>query len=425
MKLYSFIQNRILKYFTIVLLVLSVALFPLSPAIAKGEGGKEQSTTAVQAIEVPEDVPADEAEAEEDIATESKKAEMEKIAKAKSLYEAKEEQYKKATADVSAINDEIEDLESNIIKTIEQINKLEDEAKALQGDIDNMFNQFKGRLKAIYMSGNFTDIQALLSADTFSDYLTRSEMIKAVSAKDAESIQKMQKAYNKLKNKEKKIELKRASLEDDEADLQTNKADLELKKASAAKAYNESIELLKEVDKKSKATKVQIRLEQQELKKIISMCKKEAQISKDIAEAIKNGDFKNIDSEIVSNGGLICFPVPSCRKVSCGFYGYTNHNGMDFSSAHVNGQKVVAAADGKVMSVKLLDYSYGHHVWINHGDEVATIYAHMSRIIVREGQLVKQGQVIGYVGSTGNSTGPHLHFGLLINGSFVNPINYF
>ena len=419
MKLYSFLQNRILKYLIMVLLILSVALFPLSPAFAE----QEKQKPAIEALEVPEDDPAE--QEAEDIATESKKAEMEKIEKAKAQYEAKEAQYEQATAQVSEINDKIEKLESTIIKTIEQIKGLEGEINDLQAEIDNMFEQFKGRLKAIYMSGSYTDIQALLSADTFADYLTRSEMIKAVSKKDAAAIQKMQKAYKKLQKKKKKVELKRSSLEVDEVDLQTNKADLELKKAAAAKAYNESIELLKEVDKKTEATKVQIRQEQQELENIIKMCKKEAEISKDIADAIKRGEFRNIDSEIVSNGGLLCFPVPACRSVSCGFYGYTNHNGMDFSDSKVNGQKVVAAADGKVMTVKLLDYSYGHHVWINHGDEVATVYAHMSRIIVREGQLVKQGQVIGYVGTTGNSTGPHLHFGLLVNGKFVNPINYF
>ena len=426
MKLYSFLQNRILKYLTMVLLIISVALFPLSPAFA--EEKDDLTTTSVKALEVPEDddkQASDESEKADDTATEKTKAEMEKIEKAKERYEAKEAQYKQATADVNAINGKIETLEATIIKTIEQINKLEDETKELQDQIDDMFAQFKGRLKAIYMSGNYTDIQALLGSDTFADYLTRSEMIKAVSKKDALAIQKMQKAHEKLKKKTKKIEIKRAALEIDEADLQTNKANLELKKAAAAKAYNESIDLLKKVDKKSKATKVQIKQEQQELKNIVYMCKKEAQISRDIAKAIKNGDFKNIDSEVVSNGGLLCFPVPSCRSVSCGFYGYTNHNGMDFSSANVYGKKVVAAADGKVMTVKLLDYSYGHHVWINHGDNVATIYAHLSRVIVKEGQLVKQGQVIGYVGSTGNSTGPHLHFGLLIKGTFVNPINYF
>lgn len=414
MELFSFFQNKIIKLTAIVLLIFSVALFPLSPAFA------EEETTAKQALEVADDVPE-----EEKIATEGKKADIEKLEKAKAQYRSKEAEYEQANAEVSAVNDKIETLESTIIDTIAQIEKLEAEVKKIQADIDKMFNSFKGRLKAIYMSGNYTDIQALLSTDNFSDYLTRSEMIKAVSKKDAAAIQKMQKAYDKMQKKKKKVEVKRAKLELDEADLQESKASLEMKKAAAAQAYNESIELLKKVDETSNATKVQIKKEQDELASIITMCKKEASISKDIAKAIKNGDFRNVDSEVVSNGGLLCFPVPSCRTVSCGFYGYTNHNGMDFANAKIYGKKIVAAADGKVMTVKLLDYSYGHHVWINHGDEVATLYAHMSRVVVKEGQLVKQGQVIGYVGSTGNSTGPHLHFGLLIGGSFVNPINFF
>lgn len=275
------------------------------------------------------------------------------------------------------------------------------------------------------MSGSYTDIQALLMAEDFVDYLTKSEMIKAVSEKDAAAIQEMQQAYSILKKKQDKVKKDRVKLEVKEADLQTSKADLELKKAEAAKAYNESIDYLKEVNKSEEATKVQIEKEQKELEKIVAMCKKEAEISNDIAKAIKSGKYKDIESEIISNGGQLCFPVPSCTEVSCGFYGYTNHNGMDFANMKINGQKVVAAKAGKIMSVKLLDYSYGHHVWINHGGNTATLYAHMSRIVVKEGQYVKQGQVIGYVGSTGNSTGPHLHFGYLVDGQFVNPLNYF
>ena len=316
-------------------------------------------------------------------------------------------------------------METEIIDTIEDIQQLEQAVKKQKKNIDTLYNNFKGRLKSIYMSGSFTDIQALLTADTFMDYLTRSEMIKAVSKKDAAAIKKMQKEYAILKKKQKQIQDDRIKLEVKEADLQTSKAGLEVKKAEAAKAYNDSIEKLKEVDKASEMTKVQIEQEQKELAKIVDMCKKEAAISKEIADAIKSGKYKDVESEVISNGGSFCFPVPACTDVSCGFYGYTNHNGMDFSNARVNGQKVVATKDGKIMSVKLLDYSYGHHVWINHGDNVATLYAHMSRIVVKEGQFVKQGQVIGYVGSTGNSTGPHLHYGLLIDGQFANPLNYF
>ena len=403
----------------IVLLITSTALFPAFSA--QEDKSKSETTTVSDSEQKTEN----KEQTEDDGATENTKKELEKLEKAKKEYKKKEDAYKKANSSVKEINSKIESLEADIIDTITDIEKLEMKAQAKQEEIDSMYNDFKGRLKAIYMSGSYTNIQALLTTETFSDYLTRTEMIKAVSKKDSEAIKKMQKVYKQLKKQLKKIEGERIKLEVKEADLQTSKADLELKKADAAKAYNESIDELKKVDEATKATKLQIEKEQKELKKIIALCKKEAKISKDIAEAIKKGDYNDIEAEIVSNGGTICFPVPSCKSISCGFYGYTNHNGMDFSNARINGQKVVAAKSGKIMSVKLLDYSYGHHVWINHGNNVATLYAHMSRIVVKEGQFVKQGQVIGYVGSTGNSTGPHLHFGLLVKGKFVNPINYF
>ena len=421
MKTFQFVSNRIISVLMIVLLMFSTALFPVFSADEEQSNKAEQTTTSASK----EDEKEKTKEKEETEATENTKKDLEKLEQAKKEYKKKEDAYKKANSSVKEINSKIENLEADIIDTIADIEKLDLKAQAKQMEIDDMYNAFKGRLKAIYMSGSYTNIQALLTTESFSDYLTRAEMIRAVSKKDSAAIKKMQKAYKLLKKQLAKIENERAKLEVKEADLQTSKADLELKKAEAAKAYNESIDELKKVDEATKATKLQIEKEQKELKKIINLCKKEAKISKDIADAIKKGDYNDIEAEVVSNGGTICFPVPSCKSISCGFYGYTNHNGMDFANPKINGQKVVAAKDGKIMSVQLLDYSYGHHVWINHGDNIATLYAHMSRIVVKEGQYVKQGQVIGYVGTTGNSTGPHLHFGLLVDGKFVNPINYF
>lgn len=428
MKLFQFFQNKITSTVITVLLTCSIALFPALGISVLAKDAAEEKTTASDTTKKKEKTTsaADaKKKEEEDIATETRKKEEEELEKAQQEYEQKEEEYKKANESVKSINGKIKDLESDIIDTIEDIQKLQQVIEEQQKKIDKLYNDFKGRLKSIYMSGSFTDIQALLTADTFMDYLTRSEMIKAVSAKDAAAIKKMQKEYAVLKKKQEAVQNDRVKLEVKEADLQTSKASLEMKKAEAAKAYNESIDLLKEVNEAAEATKVQIEKEQQELRKIISMCQKEAEISKEIADAIKSGKYKDVESEVISKGGQFCFPVPACTDVSCGFYGYTNHNGMDFSNMKINGQKVVATKSGKIMSVKLLDYSYGHHVWINHGKNVATLYAHMSRIVVKEGQYVKQGQVIGYVGSTGNSTGPHLHYGLLIDGEFANPLNYF
>lgn len=95
---------------------------------------------------------------------------------------------------------------------------------------------------------------------------------------------------------------------------------------------------------------------------------------------------------------------------------------MDFAASR--GTPIYASRSGTVTKAVSLTYSYGNHVVINHGDGYSSLYAHMDYYVVSPGQYVSQGQLIGYVGSTGNSTGPHLHFTIFYNGSDVNPMNY-
>ena len=98
------------------------------------------------------------------------------------------------------------------------------------------------------------------------------------------------------------------------------------------------------------------------------------------------------------------------------------HNGVDF--ANNRGTPIYATRSGTVTKAVSLTYSYGNHVVINHGDGFSSLYAHLDYYVVSAGQYVSQGQLIGYMGSTGNSTGNHLHFTIFYNGSDVNPMNY-
>ena len=109
--------------------------------------------------------------------------------------------------------------------------------------------------------------------------------------------------------------------------------------------------------------------------------------------------------------------------VSCGFRGYVGHTGMDIAGCGY-GSNIYASAAGTVVKVKWGNTGYGYHVIINHGNGIQTLYAHMSNIYVKNGQYVNQGDIIGAMGSTGNSTGTHLHFEVRINGQYVNPLNY-
>lgn len=114
-----------------------------------------------------------------------------------------------------------------------------------------------------------------------------------------------------------------------------------------------------------------------------------------------------------SSNGKLDYPNYSSGKY---------HGGIDFPCP--TGTKVCAAADGKVIAAKELNYSYGHYIIIDHGNGLTTLYAHNSKLLVGVGDTVTKGQAIAYSGSTGNSTGPHCHFEVRVNGVRVNPENY-
>ena len=101
---------------------------------------------------------------------------------------------------------------------------------------------------------------------------------------------------------------------------------------------------------------------------------------------------------------------------------WTMHNGVDMAAAQ--GTPIYAAKSGRVTVASFQAGGAGYYVSINHGDGFSSIYMHMTHYIVSPGMYVNAGQVIGYVGSTGGSTGPHLHFGISYNGKYVNPMNY-
>ena len=100
---------------------------------------------------------------------------------------------------------------------------------------------------------------------------------------------------------------------------------------------------------------------------------------------------------------------------------YKFHNGVDFAAS--TGTPILAAYDGKVVGASY-NSSMGNYVMIDHGDGLYTIYMHASKLYVSSGQMVSKGEKIAAVGSTGRSTGPHLHFGVRLNGAYVSPWNY-
>lgn len=138
------------------------------------------------------------------------------------------------------------------------------------------------------------------------------------------------------------------------------------------------------------------------------------------AEPIQVLSSSSSGSAASSSGGFI-WPVDG-GYVSCGINGYWGHTGMDIAANR--GTVIRAAASGTVVKAVRQYYAYGIHVKISHGNGIYTLYAHMSQLAVSYGDYVQQGQIIGYVGMTGNASGNHCHFEIIINGRFMDPAKY-
>lgn len=156
----------------------------------------------------------------------------------------------------------------------------------------------------------------------------------------------------------------------------------------------------------------QSKIQKESYEKLIKMAKNKSKMLASIP-AIQPVSNKNL-RRIASGFGYRIDPIYRTRKM---------HKGLDFSAP--TGTKIYATGDGVIRKVKRARWGYGTHVVIDHGYGYTTLYGHMSRASVRQGQRVKRGQQIGLVGSTGKSTGPHLHYEVAKNGVQVNPIGYF
>lgn len=276
-------------------------------------------------------------------------------------------------------------------------------------DIDETFELFKQRLRAMYMSEDSSLLAVFLQSSTITEFFTNAEAMRRVSKHDNELIDRL---------KVEKAEIETAKLEI-EADLEV----LEAEKAELDSAYNEMAVLLREANSalsEQQALKNAKQAEQDKIEQAFQA------VEDEIAElaAQSGGSFI---------GGQFRWPLPGYPNLSYGF-GYRVdpitgaagdfHRGIDITGWNVYGKPVIASNSGRVVKAEYTSTGYGIYVIIDHGGGVSTVYAHLSAITVTKGQYVYQGDQVGKVGSTGNSSGPHLHFSVYINGYAQNPLNY-
>lgn len=340
---------------------------------------------------------------------------------------------------ISNYNSQIGSFENEITDLTNQINALTGQINEKQVSIDEQFEKYNAqqellnkRLVAMYESGSTSYLDMLLSSANLADFISKYYIIEQLAEYDTELL-------NNIEQTRLQIEKEKSDLENTKSTVETSKTELEAKKNSLTILINEKNALVGNLSAEEKI--LEDELEQIEQDKRDIQAKLAAIAAREEAErkaaaaaaAAKNGSSTTtiIEPSSPSTAGYIC-PLSGKSKgnITTGYHGYAGHTGVDFACS--SGTPVMAAKGGTVVISTALrnssgNYrSYGEYIVISHGDGTSTLYAHMlpgSRT-VSEGTSVSQGQVIGQVGSTGNSTGPHLHFEVRVNGRCVNPTTY-
>ena len=323
-----------------------------------------------------------------------------------------------------------EELENRITELNDQIDKCNDEIDAKNEEIDAKYEELKELIRTNYINGETSALEVLLMSDDFSDYLTKVQFVssladyenglinginddidaindtKAQIDADKESIRKLQ---DEIDKKIAEIETLQDAVEENKAKVVANQDAIEQK-------VSENSNYLASLNNESAEYKAMIKEYEAEI----------ARFDRQI-EALLQSNGSSGSGTLVNSSGLICPLQYSGVYVSSPFYRNSDgsyHGALDLCVSGGSYGKSISAAESGTVITASYHWSYGNYVVVDHGNGLSTLYAHCSSLAVGAGQSVSKGQTIAYVGSTGNSTGPHLHFEVRINGSRVNPSGY-
>lgn len=378
------------------------------------------------------------------------------ISDLKEQYQATSDEISDMVARKNIIDQEIGLLHTDIININEQLSAYSVLIADQQEELDRAqerFNQLnsdcKTRIQAMEEEGTISYWSVLFKANSFSDLLDRLNMVEEIASSDTRRLQELSDAANAVEAAQNELAQEKSELEQTRVELNASQAELDAKRAEAD-------ELILQLIAKSDELKLQedhLMEEDQALLDAIALKEQEYNEAKEAewiaymatyvppttqapSIPISDPDGNNSASGGGSGSGNNNVNVGSSWMVPCSYkkltspFGFrdtgiagasTYHQGVDLSA---NAGTPIVASRGGTVTTATYSNSAGYYVTINHGDGFSSIYMHMSNYIVSAGQTVNQGQTIGYVGKTGIASGNHLHFGILKNGSYVNPCNY-
>lgn len=321
---------------------------------------------------------------------------------------------------ISAYEIELEDLQDKIDALQTQIDSAEENIKKKEEEYTKEQELLDERLITMYERGDTSYLDVLLSSDNIVEFISTYYLLTEIVEADTQLLEE-------IENQKKTIEEEKSKLESDKKEIDTVKATKESTYTKLKNAQSQKKSYVNQLSQEEKETQKELEQFEKDKKEIQNELKKLAEQSKQ--------SVTNIANTPSSSGYISPLAGKTKANITTGYMGYTNpargnHTGVDFAIAA--GTPIRAVKDGTVVISTALRYangnyrSFGEYIVIDHHDGTMTLYGHMlsgSRK-VSVGQTVTQGQTIGLVGSTGNSTGNHLHFEVRINGSPVNPTPY-
>ena len=345
---------------------------------------------------------------------------------------------------LNEISGKVKELESQLSKKRQEIANTESALNKAKEQEKKQYRSMKKRIQFMYENGQTSYVEMLLSADSFTDFLNAVEYITQISQYDRKMLKEYQNMQVTIADTQKTLETDYASLQSLQAKVQEEKQAVAALESAKKGELNDVADDLTDAQSVAKAYEAEIQAQNEVIAQIQAAQKRaaEQQAAQQQAQAAEEnqgatdaaGENLNTAQNTTPSGngqstGSMMWPCPSSKRVTSDYGPRTsptngassNHKGIDIGAAY--GADIVAA-DGGTVLVATYSSSGGNYVIIDHGGGLCTVYMHASSLTVSAGQTVSKGQVIAKVGSTGISTGNHLHFGVTLNGVYVSPWGY-
>lgn len=345
---------------------------------------------------------------------------------------------------LNEISGKVKELESRLSKKRQEIADTESALNKAKEQEKKQYRNMKKRIQFMYENGQTSYVEMLLSADSFTDFLNAVEYITQISQYDRKMLKEYQNMQVTIADTQKTLETDYASLQSLQAKVQEEKQAVAALESAKKGELNDVADGLTDAQTVAKAYEAEIQAQNEVIAQIQAAQKRaaEQQAAQQQAQAAEEnqgatdaaGENQNTAQNTTPSGngqstGSMMWPCPSSKRVTSDYGPRTsptngassNHKGIDIGAAY--GADIVAA-DGGTVLVATYSSSGGNYVIIDHGGGLCTVYMHASSLTVSAGQTVSKGQVIAKVGSTGISTGNHLHFGVTLNGVYVSPWGY-